>query len=534
VKKVWEGLKKHKIRLFFAFYLSFWIHISFLIYTFNSTAQGEFPLFCGPDRLFVTEEETEESFVFSLEMGEGDGEGNSENPGDEGKGEGDSDFSGDGGPGTNPYFDSGKFKDGRWEELVQSLEESSQLRKNFKNSWDQVDLDGSVAESYIRRERDYEDITVKEVFPTLKSIDRPFSEDILEAPDELVLHQERNKIIEQFRNPEYESDVLSLSIEKSGERPARPPLKMEKDERSKYLDKNLPLKKEVQWKDFVSRYLNYDPNSGNLPDFIRELYYENLQRLAYSFSKDPTYLFIDYFQENLNKEDFLKESMALYSANRDNKTGTELLFAVENIYEIQARALGYYFQSRDILPGLSPESKKELRVEVIRRVVEKYRPLLREKKIQSINDVNRLYTQKRIEILDELIATTPKGYRSKDAYFEKGKVYWQASQMVPPDERAELVSKALSEWRKIDLQPEEGDFLNEDVYKKIRKSISSLSSGERSGRALSFNEEMEIQSALQQKLFQSLEKKKNRESDLLWKRTPKPKSGGQVGNFGDQ
>ena len=62
---------------------------------------------------------------------------------------------------------------------------------------------------------------------------------------------------------------------------------------------------------------------------IRELYYQNLQRLAYVFSPDPTYFMLDYFQENLNKEDFLKNSLYLVSKNLGSKAATEMLLLLK-------------------------------------------------------------------------------------------------------------------------------------------------------------------------------------------------------------
>jgi hypothetical protein len=37
-----------------------------------------------------------------------------------------------------------------------------------------------LQETYIHRQRSYEDIIVKEVFPTIHSIEKPFQEDIKE------------------------------------------------------------------------------------------------------------------------------------------------------------------------------------------------------------------------------------------------------------------------------------------------------------------------------------------------------------------
>jgi hypothetical protein len=59
---------------------------------------------------------------------------------------------------------------------------------------------------------------------------------------------------------------------------------------------------------------------------FRDLYYKNLQRLAYTFSPDSTYFSIDYLQENLNKEDYLREfNESSFAELKGTKTATEIL-----------------------------------------------------------------------------------------------------------------------------------------------------------------------------------------------------------------
>jgi hypothetical protein len=524
--KIWNTIDRILLgrgRLYLAIYASVALHSIFLVYFFNSGRDWtNMMIVCGPPwvypRELVIQQQSDE---LSLRFGD--------EPGDGEEGESDSDGEGDGQGGfaNNPDFDKDKYGDGQWKELVDRLEESSDLRKNFKNSFENIINDGSVDESYIRRKRDYEDITVKEVFPTVKNIDKPFRDEVRDAPQELVLHKERNKIIDLFRNNTEDADLLHLELDVEGEERNKSPLQMPKEERMKYLDRTLTQKKEKQMNDFVSKFMNYDPDNGDLPDFIRDLYYENLQRLAYSFSSDPTYFTIDYFQENLNKEDFLKNSLALYSEFQNKKAGTEILFTLENIYEIQARALALYFQNLQSFPMLSDESKKELRVEVIRRVLEKYKPILKEKNIKSIQDVNRLYTEKRLDILNTLINNTPDNYRVADAKFDKGRVHWEYSMSLEQEERAIEQRKAFKEWASIkEADASNGDFLNQKAWKELNDLLGSPG-GKNFGNAkpdntqtggMDFNTQNKISAILRNRLNDALNQKKIREDKLLWKK----------------
>jgi hypothetical protein len=518
--KIWNTIDRILLgrgRLYLAIYASIVLHSIFLIYFFNSGRDWtNMMILCGPQWVYPRELTIQQqSDELTLRFGDEPGDG------EEGESEQEGDGDGQGGFADNPDFDKDKYGEGQWKDLVERLEESSELRKNFKNSFDNIINDGSVDESYIRRKRDYEDITVKEVFPTVKNIDKPFRDEVRDAPQELVLHKERNKIIDLYRNITEDADLLQMELDVEGEERNKSPLQMPKEERMKYLDRTLTQKKEKQMNDFVSRYMNYDPDKGDLPDFIRDLYYENLQRLAYSFSSDPTYFTIDYFQENLNKEDFLKNSLALYSEFQNKKAGTEILFTLENIYEIQARALALYFQNLQSFPMLSEESQKELRVEVIRRVLEKYKPILKEKNINSIQDVNRLYTEKRLDILNTLIANTPENYRVADAKFDKGRVHWEYSMGLGPEERIAEQNKALKEWASIrEADGVNGDFLNEKAWKELNALLGSginRSGGNQTG-GMDFNTQNKVSSILRNRLNDVLNKKKIREDRLLWKK----------------
>ncbi|BDA77775.1 hypothetical protein LPTSP3_g07050 [Leptospira kobayashii] len=498
-------------RLFFAAYLSVLIHITLAIWSFNGSKSPYGLTICGPSWIYDTEETRDTELVF--EMGtQLDGGKKRDQDGESDQGE----EEGEGEKGKNEGFAKGKYEGGQWDKLVKDLESTSDLRKNFKNDLDSIVPSSGISDSYIKRERDYEDIIVKEVFPTLHSIREPFKVDIEEAEDSLAVHKERNRIIEEFRKGEEESPPITMRLSLEGEKPPRSPLQMPKEERSRYLDQSLKQPKEKQLNEFISRFLGYDVNKGDLSTFVRDLYYENLQRLAYTFSNDPTYFAVDYFQENLNKEDFLKQMMALLSEHLGTKTGTEILFTIENIYEIQGRALNVYFQNESLYQTYSEERKKELRVETIRRVVEKYKPILREKKIRSFSDAEAAYTNKRLQIMDSLIQNTPNGYRLQDALFEKGRILWESGILKGDDK---LLYEAIGEWKKISKKGE-GDFLAEKTVENILLTLQQEEIRDAFGKFPSHTRER-IDMAVRYRLADVLEKKKLREEKILWPKTKK-------------
>src|SRR5690606_11159255 len=118
-----------------------------------------------------------------------------------------------------------------------------------------------------------------------------------------------------------------------------------------------PDDKTQQLSNFINRYFQYDPNEGDLPIATRELYFKNLERLLYSFSSDQTYLYLDFYLENLNKADFLYQALNQAARLDGTKTATELLFTIERIYEIQQRAWKAYFEFDGLYADIPVEKR---------------------------------------------------------------------------------------------------------------------------------------------------------------------------------
>lgn len=418
---------------------------------------------------------------------------------------------------SNPNFDESKFDQQKWGQLIKELKDTKSLRKDFKESFNDISRGGNAPDSYIKRNREYEDIIVKEVFPTVREIDKKFSDLISKSEKSLEDYLERNEIINEFWDPDAEEKRLLLEKDISlldKDNIKKPLLKMSELERSEYFDKTIKQSKEDQLQNFANKYLTqYDPNDGDLPLMLRELYYKNLQRIAYSISPDGTYFTIDYFQENLNKEDFLFHVMKYLSDFKDTKTGVEILFTLENIYEIQERALNQYFSNLDTYNRASPQNRKEIRYETIRRVIEKYKPFVNEKNLKNYTDVVKMYSKRRIEIMDYLLETTPKQYRVADALFEKARIHWELGQKTQSPKDMET---AIELWKSISkLDTNQGDFFYKDTYSEMKKLLDSFNKQDFSKNAQLTNQ---ITNLLNLRLRDYLDQKQARERRLLWNR----------------
>lgn len=162
-------------------------------------------------------------------------------------------------------------------------------------------------------------------------------------------------------------------------------------------------------------------------------------------------------------------------------------------------------------------------MEVIRRVLEKYKPILKEKNIKSIQDVNELYTKKRLDILNTLIQDSPNNYRVADAKFDLGRVHWEYAMNLGLSERKEHMSKAIQAWNSIgNSDTQNGDFLNQKAWEEIRSELQKSQVG--NAKEPNFNSQNKISQILRNRLGEVLNQKKVREDRLLWKRKEKDSS----------
>ncbi len=491
-------------RTYIAFYFSFLIHLFLLLIALLPLIPEE-AIFCG-----VEDESEIKELNIDFDFANGDFDlkdlPQDFSMGFQKKSEKKAGQEGDKESEENGNFDVSKYQKGEWKDLVQNLEATKDLRKNFSESYDNINQDGSVSPKYIKRFRHFEDMVVKDVFPTINSIEKDFSEEIALSEEALENHNTRNEIIEEFRNQSSEERVeleISKNVTKKSN-PKKPILKMSKEERDSYFDSSLKQTKENQLAEFLEKFGGYDPEEGDLPLVFRDLYYKNLQRLAYGFSTDPTYFTADYFEENLNKEDYLRNSMALASKWKGKKTSIEILFSILDIYEIQQRAIDQYFKNLEIQKNLSSLDKKEIRNEVIRLVLKKYSSIFKDKNITSYEDIKSLYFKKLVSLTNHMLKTTPESYRMKDIYFERGRIYWENALNQNKSENYEL---AIKEWSKIEKVSKKGDFLNEETYEMIKPFLSNYN----------LNREL-ISGQLLNRLNKHLGSKREREDKLLWPR----------------
>jgi hypothetical protein len=420
------------------------------------------------------------------------------------------------GKGKGDFAEEFGIPGGKWKEQLDRTEEGEALNDNYGGKeGEKSSINNAVPEEYRNRKRDYRNIIAKDIFPTLKNIEKPFREEIKEAPLELEKMEERNEVIETYRLwregkaiPDKKRTKVTVNRPQDG---VSGKLNFNEAARRKYFDETLSDPKEQQLDRFLRDYGKYDPNEGDLPRAIRDLYYENLQRVASTFNhSDPTYLAIDYYHEALNKEEFLRKALDAVSKKKGTKYATEILFAIENIYEIQGRALNMLFDMKKYIDSLPPKARENIRVQTLDKVAKRYLPLAEKKGIRNGPAALQYYYLKRTEILDYLLENTPGGYRVKDATFAKGRIFWESfdSERGNPASWANA-KRAVDIWRGIDNLSDSGDFLSQETHAAMKDSLAKF-------KTVNSLEGQRIAQALVQNNAKLMQKKIERENRILW------------------
>lgn len=426
---------------------------------------------------------------------------------------------GEGGKGSQDELLAGVDQE-KWGDLLERLEKNTGFKEGFRQTTEDLIDNSPVGSSYINRERNHEDVVIKEVFPTIYNIEQNFVDILKAAPKKLDDYTERNQIIEKYRSQQADSDSqLTLNIQSELDNKSSGPLTFPAEQRKAYFDKTLPVDKNKQLNDFISQYFRYDPNEGDLPIATRELYAENLERLLYTFSTDRTYFYLDFYLENLNKEDFLHNALYQASALDGSKTATELLFAIERIYEIQQRAWRSFFEFETIFKTIPPEKHDRLRVETLRRVNERYKEVLADKGLSNLTDLEKSYRQRRYEIMDYIVHNTPESYRLHDALFERAAILWE---MGLQNNDPQSTQKAIEEWQLLINEAKKNNF-SEAAYNSDFVNLPHLplldvllSTYQNDLGSSKIVRERQISDLLVQRHSKRFALKREREQRLLW------------------
>ena len=189
---------------------------------------------------------------------------------------------------------------------------------------------------------------------------------------------------------------------------------------------------------FVKMTRTYSGNSGRLPDLLQRYCDQNsLQPYADAETRDPRlWVQLGIAADHVDFIGFIRRYAAEHPGTRMT---TALLFLLDNVAQGSRDALAPLL---DVQPAADLAWTRDADARAYRLAVELKRYYARELARRGLTSAEAIalhYEAVRLAILDEILRTTPRGYRAGDALFLKGTIYW----------RQKRVRDALQSWRSI-------------------------------------------------------------------------------------
>jgi hypothetical protein len=208
--------------------------------------------------------------------------------------------------------------------------------------------------------------------------------------------------------------------------------------------------------DFV---LRFDPQQGDLPTLLRRYVADNLlQPFNASRSPEPKVwgllsVAADHFQ-------FVQFIKAFVERVPSSKVTTELLFLLDKLVQANLQAALSVF-TLDTSEGIEWTARASPKgAEILVAIKRDQARALGTRGIWDESAIARVYDEVRVGILEHVIRTTPQGYRSNDARFLIGEIYWQQGR------RAD----AREVWDRIEPDSTDDCFR---VYSDVRASLAT-------------------------------------------------------------
>lgn len=215
----------------------------------------------------------------------------------------------------------------------------------------------------------------------------------------------------------------------------------------------------------VSLTRKHSADAGRVPDLLQRYCDQNsLQPYVDTTMKDPRlWVQLGIAADHVDFIGFIRRYAAEHPSSRAT---TALLFLLDNIAQ----------SSRDALaPLLEANPKDDLRwtrqanpraYELVLRIRDHYRRELNRRGLTSAEAITRHYERVRLAILEQIVRTSPDGYRASDARFVMGSIYWRQQQF----------DRALASWREMTLDPRDSHVATYSQIAAVLKQYRSRTS----------------------------------------------------------
>jgi hypothetical protein len=186
----------------------------------------------------------------------------------------------------------------------------------------------------------------------------------------------------------------------------------------------------------------HDPNEGRLPALVAGYVAQNgLQPYIDNGMRDPR-LWVE-LGLAADHRDFIDFVSRYASAHAGTKAATEMLFLLDKLAQGSLDAL-------TTLADTSPEADLQWTrranreaYDAIVTIRDYYRTQLERRGLLSAEALTAHYDRVRLDVLDSILLTTPEGYRSADARFLMGAIYWKQGK----------AAHARRVWKEMTIDP---------------------------------------------------------------------------------
>ena len=245
-----------------------------------------------------------------------------------------------------------------------------------------------------------------------------------------------------------ENDVLSASAFAVVSSVDRPPLELIEGRLQELLDQSWSRRR--RWDAFqpiAEIASRHDPDVGDLPLLLRGYVDHNsLQPFTASwYPEEKLWALLAIAADHRHFVEYISRFIAQYPSSRSS---TELLFLLDNVVRANLEAVITLVRTDPLTDLRWTQAANPRAMEALSALHLYHQKALGRRGFWGVDALTMTYDAVRVKVLLHLIRNTPRGYRSNDALFLLGEIYWRQGN----------VHDATGWWQKMVPHPNDTHF----------------------------------------------------------------------------
>jgi hypothetical protein len=245
-----------------------------------------------------------------------------------------------------------------------------------------------------------------------------------------------------------ENDVLSTSAFAVVSSINRPPLELTRDQLQELLDKSWSRRRRWDaFKPIAEIASDHDPEVGDLPLLLRGYVEQNsLQPFTASwYPEGKLWALLSIAADHADFVEYISRFIAQHPSSRSS---TELLFLLDNVVQANLEALITLVRTDPLTDLHWTQAANPRAMEALSALHLYHQTALGRRGFWRVDALKMTYDTVRVKVLLHLIRNTPRGYRSNDALFLLGEIYWRQGKF----------GDAAGSWQKMVPHPTDTHF----------------------------------------------------------------------------